>query len=152
MIQRVQTLYSLAALVLLLLMSFLPMAKILSIDGQILNFCAQGIKGPQGQENVYNSLPLMVLLIISVLLTFMGIFLYKKRILQMRICIFNILLMIGLIVLLIYFLMDVKNQFTADLVYQLPIVFPLINMILFYLAFRGIRKDEILIKSYNRIR
>jgi hypothetical protein len=36
--------------------------------------------------------------------------------------------------------------------YRLPIVFPVISAILHYLAFRGIRKDELMVQALSRLR
>ncbi len=36
--------------------------------------------------------------------------------------------------------------------YELPVVFPVVNLILLWLALRGVKKDEDLIKSVDRLR
>ena len=40
----------------------------------------------------------------------------------------------------------------GDFVYKLPIVFPVINIILTYLAIRAIGRDEALVRSLDRLR
>jgi hypothetical protein len=52
-----------------------------------------------------------------------------------------------------YFWVIVFRQLlVADYWFRMPVVFPVLAIILIYLAFRGIRKDEILIRSLDRIR
>jgi hypothetical protein len=40
----------------------------------------------------------------------------------------------------------------AKVAFKIPVVFPIVAVILDYLAIRGIGKDEALIRSLNRIR
>jgi len=100
-----------------------------------------------------SSIPLISLLFLITILIFITIFLFKNRILQMRICIFNMLLLIGSIFLILYYYKKAINKIQLDfLQYKFPAIFPLIVFILIYLAFRAIRKDEILVQSANRLR
>jgi len=58
--------------------------------------------------------------------------------------------MIGMI---FYYIWVVKNQLDgASILYQWRIVLPPIIAILLYLAFRRIRRDELMVKAYDRIR
>jgi flagellar basal body-associated protein FliL len=78
------------------------------------------------------------------------IFLYKKRILQIRILVFSVVLLLGLFGLFFYF---TYAGFTgAKVAFKVPVVFPVVAVILDYLAIRAIGKDEALIRSLNRIR
>jgi len=78
------------------------------------------------------------------------IFLYKKRILQIKILGFTMVLLLGLVGVMLYFLYAAFEG--AEVVFKIPIVFPVIAFILDYLAIRAIGKDEALIRSLNRIR
>jgi hypothetical protein len=51
-----------------------------------------------------------------------------------------------------FYIFHIKNEIGGTIVYNYPLVFPLIAVILTYLGFRGIRKDELLVRSYERIR
>jgi hypothetical protein len=76
-------------------------------------------------------------------------FLYKKRILQMRFNIFNSILLVALQGFIVYYIISyISNGF----IFTIQSVFPAISLILSILAIRNILKDEFLIKSLNRIR
>ena len=71
----------------------------------------------------------------------------------MRICMFNILLMFGLVGLIWFYTKYTMNKYDGiDSVFLWPIVVPFISIILTYLALKGIQKDDALVKSYERIR
>jgi hypothetical protein len=147
MIQRIQTVFILLAAVVTALLLKLNFA-LLSVNGNLYEFNARGISGQEGI--LYNGIPLLAFIALIILLHLVAIFLYKKRILQMRILTFTILLLIGLIGVMDYFLYAAFDQ--AEVVLKIPMVFPLIAAILNFLAIRAIGKDEVLVRSLNRIR
>ena len=58
--------------------------------------------------------------------------------------------MVGII---FYYIWVARNQLDgAQTLHKWRIVIPPIDMILTYLAFRRIRRDELLVKAYDRIR
>ncbi len=147
MIQRIQTVYILLAGVLTAILYKLKLAD-LSVNNELMEFFAKGIF--KGEDIVYNGLPLMVLIGIIAVLHFAGLFLYKKRILQIRILVFSIILLLGLFGLFFYF--TYMGFEGAKVAFKIPVAFPLIAVILDWLAIRAIGKDEALIRSLNRIR
>ncbi len=147
MIQRIQTVYILLAGVLTAILYKLKLAD-LSVNNELMEFFAKGIF--RGEDIVYNGLPLMVLIGIIAVLHFAGLFLYKKRILQIRILVFSIILLLGLFGLFFYF--TYMGFEGAKVAFKIPVAFPLIAVILDWLAIRAIGKDEALIRSLNRIR
>lgn len=152
MIQRVQTIYLFIALILMVLMYFFPFAKIINVQGIVYTFEFDGVKKAADNAYILKTLPTVILLSAICLINFIDIFLYKRRILQMRLCIFSMLLMLGLFGLNYYFLSAAESGIHGTIVYKYPFIFPIIAAILNYLAFRGIRKDELLVKAYERIR
>lgn len=153
MIQRVQTLFLLAAIVVQILFISFPLTHFILADMNI-DFMAIGFKGGVDfSEILIYTTPLYILSWAILFLSFVSIFLYKKRILQIRICIYNMLLNIGLIGMLILQISNFmkKNPVEAHS-YTLIIAIPLVSIILLILAFRGIRKDELLLKAYDRLR
>jgi hypothetical protein len=76
------------------------------------------------------------------------ILLFKARKIQIRLCIYTSLIMLGLQVWMgaVYF----KNM--ASTRFPVTTVFPLISIILVILALRAIGSDEALVQSYNRLR
>lgn len=147
MIQRIQTVYILLAGVLTAILYKLKLAD-LSVNNELMEFFAKGIF--KGEEIVYNGLPLMVLIGIIAVLHFAGLFLYKKRILQIRILVFSIILLLGLFGLFFYF--TYMGFEGAKVAFKIPVAFPLVAVVLDWLAIRAIGKDEALIRSLNRIR
>ncbi len=152
MLQRIQTLFLLIALTLIAAMFFMPLAEFI-IDGQVYVFTYRDIGiGIAGAEPLFKSYALAILLIVILLLILVTIFLFKNRRLQMRLCVYNMLLNLGFYGLFYFYYHQVVS--TNQIIYSFAIasVFPLIAIILLWLAFRAIRKDEILVKSVDRIR
>jgi hypothetical protein len=155
MLQRVQTVYLLAATVLMSLMLFLPLAEIAAEGTGIYSVLSKGWYITEGEsaQLAMATWPVFILAMVLVLLTLLNIWLYRNRKLQLRICVYSIILAFGLIGLVYYFFVVGFRQLEEP-VYALrfPLVLPAIFIILLYLAFRGIRKDEILVRSLDRIR
>lgn len=154
MIQRIQTIYLLVIALLTIAILFMPLA-ILQAGDQLFTFDVAGINTMTAQpELIYPTWGLFALTAIIALISLVTIFLFKKRILQIRLCIFNSLLMLGFYGLFVFFLFNVKGQFSLDFSYSLKfaLAFPLVNIILEYLAIRNIGADEALVRSLERLR
>ncbi len=156
MIQRKQTLYLLASGLLMLAMLFLTFAKITTQD-MIYAFKATGLEDLSG-EIIQPSWVLFGLTAAITLISFISIFLYRKRILQMRLTIFNLLIKVGfyLLVFLVYrpsFIEAIVDT-TQDLSMSITpwLAFPIVAMIFDYLAYRGIAVDEKTIRFMDRLR
>ena len=154
MIQRIQTVYLFIALILLVLMFFIPYAELLASNEKIYYLYFDGIKilDAENHKTVYSAIPLFFLIFFITMICFISIFLFKKRILQIRLCIFNILLMLGMEGLIFFYAFNAKGKLDAIIHFNFPVVLLAFSVILTYLAFRGIKKDEKLIRSYDRIR
>ena len=95
----------------------------------------------------------MLLSAIIPLIAFVTIWLYHKRMLQIRLTILNILLMIGYYAVLGVGIWSITAKYNPeDFHPQIAIVFPLINIILSWLAIRGIGKDEAKVRAADRLR
>jgi O-antigen/teichoic acid export membrane protein len=70
----------------------------------------------------------------------------------MRIAIFTLLLIMGLVGLCIFYIFTLRNQLLADLKYSIGLVLPLVAAIFTFLAYKRIKQDETLVRSYDRIR
>ncbi|MGM0622131.1 MAG: DUF4293 domain-containing protein [Bacteroidota bacterium] len=147
MIQRIQTVYLLVAGLLTATLFKLDFAEIL-VNDELHIFNAKGIFN--GENMIFDGLPVMVFIGLITLLHFGAIFLYKKRIRQLRLVVFTIILLLGLFGLFFYFTYAAFSN--AQVAYKVPMAFPLVAIILDYLAIRAIGKDEALIRSLNRIR
>jgi hypothetical protein len=155
MIQRIQSLYLLVVVVLSAITFFNPVVSFINAEQAreyILDY--KGISLVQEAGNVFQSdvWTLTVLSALIPIITLISIFLFKNRMLQLRLSFFNMVLMGGWYVLLFINIWFAKSLYQADWTLQIVAAFPLINIILTLLAVRAIGKDEALIKSLNRIR
>ncbi|MDR3245077.1 MAG: DUF4293 domain-containing protein [Prevotellaceae bacterium] len=139
MIQRIQTLYLLVVIILQSVLLSTNIAKYIDLSG-IEHVCRTA-----------NFSLLAALASITALIPAISLFLYKKRMLQMRFNIFNSILLVALQGFIIY---NIASFFNQEITFKFSIqsVFPVISLILSILAIRNILKDELLIKSFNRIR
>ncbi|MFC2113693.1 DUF4293 domain-containing protein [Bacteroidota bacterium] len=152
MIQRIQTLFLLGAVVCLAMMLFLPLAEILTDTGISYTALGRGLQKEDG-ELILSTWPVFILILITAIMLTLNIFFYKNRKLQIRFCVYGIILGFGMIGLLYYFWVVIFRQLEVDTYWiRIPVVFPVVAIILTYLAFRGIRRDEILIRSIDKIR
>lgn len=152
MLQRVQTLYLLGVFVLAVLMLTGPIADFSTDDG-ILSMKHSGVYSPEGGKMDLATWPLTVFFALVALLSFLNIFSYKNRVRQMRLCIFLMLVSFGMVGIMFYFTWVAGSKFEASqTLYQWRYVIPPIAIVLLYLAFRAIRKDELMVKAYDRIR
>ena len=139
MIQRIQSIYLALAALILTLLFFLPFATASLLESGVYT---------DGKFNIYDNL---IILISDVIITITGIitiFLYNNRKLQLKLSSFSILLNISILILCLIIIFGNKNS--PNLNYGLLI--PFFSSLLFYLAYRGIKSDEELVKSSNRLR
>ncbi len=147
MIQRIQTAYLLVAGLLVASLYKLKFADV-AVNEQLYAFNAKGILN--GENVVFSGLPILIFIGLIALLHFVIIFMYKKRIRQIRMTVFTIILLLGLFGMFFYFTYASFNG--AQVAFKVPVAFPLVAIILDYLAIRGIGKDEALVRSMDRIR
>ena len=153
MLQRIQTLYLLIVVIALALMFFFPVAQVNIPEGKIYEFFIYGISangaGAKALSINWTSVAIVSILILNSLIT---IFMFKKRLIQVRLTILNIFMMLGSIFLLWYNISNQAETVEADVRYLMPMIIPIICIVLSYLAIRAIGKDESLIRSMDRIR
>jgi len=153
MIQRIQTVYLLIVSVLNLLVVFMPLATV-QADGIFYSFDASGMSTTTAPEAlVYPTWALMALAALVSLLALATIFFYQRRMLQIRLCTFNTLLIVGFYGLFAFYLWRLAgttDAFTFN--FQIPLAFPLVSLILNWLAIRAIGADEMLVRSLDRLR
>lgn len=152
MLQRSQTLFLLGAFVLSLLLLFGPLARF-TLEGSEFVLKHSGLFNSEGQKEAVATWPLTVFFVVLAVLAFLNIFLYKNRSLQIRISIYLILLNAGAVAMMFYYVFVSGNHLEGAItVHQWRFIVPPVCMILLYLAFRRIRRDELLVKAYDRIR
>jgi hypothetical protein len=154
MIQRIQSLYLLCALILGALCFFIPVAHILLPSGDLYSFNLYGFRLLQGTNSIFSG-KMNTLFIaggVTCIIQLITIFLYKSRTLQMRLCIYGTVFSATVTLLLFIVLYQLKKDSGAIIYYHLTSVLPLIGGILCFLAYKAIKKDDELVKSYDRLR
>ena len=147
MLQRIQTFYIMVAAILIGILFALPFAEI-AHNNQLFLFDIRGIVRNDVVEE--NGMAIAVFIGIILLLHIIIAYSYKKRIRQIRLLVFTIILLLGLFGMFYFF--TYYSFSGAEISFKLPVVFPLVAIILDYLAIRNIGKDEALIRSIDRIR
>ena len=151
MIQRIQTVYLLVVAILMVVMMSVPVGSFYT-DKNICEMTNLSYLLPDGAVN-YTPWALFAILVVVAVMALVTIFLYRKRILQIRLSVFNGLLMLGFYGLFIYY-MSTIGAGGEQMNYSLKIALglPLVCLILDYLAIRNIGADEILVRSLDRLR
>lgn len=149
MIQRIQTVYLLISVLLIGSMFFLPLATLIN-DANDFTLLYRGLD--DGKELIIPTVALAILLSVATLVSFVTIFFYKKRMLQIRLCGLNMGFLIGSSGMIYFLGSQMAKELSAEVAYKIPFIFPIVALILTFLAIRSIGKDEALIKSMDRIR
>jgi len=153
MIQRIQTIYLLIAAILIFLMHFLPVAKIPDEAGEIIVFRSYGFFSESNAERIMPAWPFFILVCVVFILFLTAIFLFKKRNIQARVCRLNMILIVGLVGLATFYLLYVHKEAGGyGISVRITVLFPFISIILTWLALRGIIRDELLVRSVDKIR
>ncbi|MDP4267370.1 MAG: DUF4293 domain-containing protein [Bacteroidota bacterium] len=159
MLQRVQSLYLAIAFILGILMFFFPFITY-GFFSHKFELSVLGLHQLVGEPVLYkiSTVPLIIISILVEIIFVVAIFLYKNRSLQMRMIRLNMLLNLLIFVAVSLYSTQVENGLGVELknqattAYSIGIVFPLINEVLLFLALRGVKKDDELVRSADRIR
>ena len=92
--------------------------------------------------------PYLVLLIVTGFLQVMALTTYKHRVFQMRTAVLSAIILVGLQGWLVYDFISTHN----NPVFHVSAVFPIVAVILDFLAARSILADELLVRSADRLR
>jgi hypothetical protein len=154
MIQRIQTVYLLLAEILIGLLVFVPFGEISAKDGNLYRVDLQAIylQGTTRNELFEHNWFILILWVACLIAIFYAIFMFKNRKKQIRISIINALLSLILSGLIFFKVWTAANQLAGHYSLTLYLVFPVIAAILIYLAIKAIEKDELLVRSIDRIR
>ena len=150
MIQRIQTLYLLLVVILGTLLCFFPPVEFLM---------------PVATEYIpltaFDKWPLAVMSIAIPLLALVVIFLFKRRLLQARLNIMNVVLCLGYYAMLALYIAFIVKGYEpladntlsgAEWYLSVWAAIPLVNIVLIMMATRRILKDEALVRAADRLR
>ncbi|MCD7970882.1 MAG: DUF4293 domain-containing protein [Alistipes sp.] len=156
MIQRIQSLYLFIVAGLMVVMLSFPLGRFLAGDEEFI-LKAYGIYSTLDTGIPILALPYMgILITLAAALPFITIFFYKNRLLQIRLCFMEMVFLIGVQIFVVFFLYRATKSFNhlpvSSVTYSAIDVIPLVALILMWLSFRAIAKDEALVRSLDRIR
>lgn len=144
MLQRIQTLYLLIVTALMTTLCFVPMASytIADVEEKFVAFDFWWVGA---------------LFAICALLAFVIIWLFKNRLAQIRLLVVEIVLLVGAQIFAAWYSIGITRQVAAAGELSIssvgtPTFFPVVCIILCWLAIRAIWKDERLVRSLDRIR
>lgn len=152
MIQRIQTLYLLAAVALSIVCLCLQIGAV-SADGMTVA-CEYNLWVMAADGTVSWSVwPLFAVLTLASAVGLYTIFMFRNRVLQARFCMFCSLLVVGWYVVYAVFGHVIADS-SANQVFSpsLTAALPLISLVLYILARRAIIADERLVRAADRIR
>jgi hypothetical protein len=155
MIQRIQSIYLL--LISVLAITFLSGSLLNFADnaGTSINVTISGIEqgtSSQGFSVIEMLLPLTIDIILIAILSLVTIFIFRKRNIQALLVKILIALIVFLIIACVHLIYMIITKHSMGLVPGIKMVFPVIMLVLSLLAHRGIKKDNDLVKSYDRLR
>ena len=149
MIQRIQTVYLFFVAVVLIVCMCMPVSYFIGPEQIVSKMTNLAIVAQDGSAN-YAPWALFVILLVSAALALFTIFLFKKRMLQIRLTVFSTILLIGYYITLGVFIYMLKGD--AHFRVALGACLPFIAIVLNWLSIRAIGKDETLVKAYERLR
>jgi hypothetical protein len=154
MIQRIQTIWLLIS----------SISSVFLMKGGIINFIDRsgqnyftGFLGiykltESGQKLITSSIPLEAIIILVPLLSVITILFFKSRRIQKVLTLILVTLSLCLIILVTYYSYIIMKNYDTELVPGVKMIIPLIILIAVFLAYKGISRDDHLVKSYDRLR
>lgn len=150
--QRIQTVWLLLVVLLMGLFSMLDIAVFTLPNGTYASLDNWRFYNAFDGVTAHSVWGIGVLSILSALLALVTIFLYKKRLLQMRLSIFTLLVIIGELGYISWISWRFASLNEAAFAPRFALALPLICLPLLYLASRRIIYDETLVRASNRLR
>lgn len=149
--QRIQTVYLIIAILINFSLFILDFA-IIKIDAGAYAFDMYGLNG----ESSYSTVIPAVLATVNILLSFIVIFLFKKRQLQIKLSQLNLFTQAAFVAAILFLIDEGSKSLGLNdnliIEYTLGTFLSLAPMLFIYLGIRGIKKDEALIRAADRIR
>jgi len=155
MIQRIQSLYLMVVLLLCLVFFRGSLLNFTDESGKVTNLMLNGNLTDQtglSFTQVENIWPITVILILIITLSIITILFYKNRKTQLLLAISVIIIAVCLVVALSWYALTLINTFKLSITPGYKMAVPVLILIFSILAYRGILKDDRLIKSYDRLR
>lgn len=158
MIQRAQSIYLFLAALCGLLTFFLSFAHYIQGDVKLAEYAVFGVFNVQSDLVEMTGpflFPAWVMSLLVTMLPAIALFLYKKRPVQLMVTRLSFLMNLGFFVYLFFAVDTVHAELYGDevgILYHAGFYMPVVALVFLFLAIRGIKKDEALVKSLDRIR
>ena len=149
MIQRIQTVYLLIVAILSVVLMSSTIGRFVAPDNSIVEMTNLALVNQEGAEN-YEPWALFAIMMLSAIVSLVTVFMFRKRMLQIRFTIFNIILEICYYGVLTVFVLMLKED--SSFTPSWPVCLPFVGIVLNWLAIRAIGKDEMLVRAYDRLR
>jgi len=152
MIQRIQTIYLLISLIAWTLLFFFPIIGFTDDAGGAWTLFLTGIKEAQSGKTALGTIPLTILIVLVEGLALIALWSFKKRAFQLRVTVLNMMLQVLAYLLIALYVIQGKNLLHASPALLFYSAMPLVAATCSYLAFRGIRRDILLLRAQDRLR
>jgi len=155
MIQRIQSIYFLLTSLLSVLFLSGTFLKFFNDSGSefVMNYSGLLQTGASGDPRMQViGILFSAVMILIIIVSVAAIFLFKKRKIQMKLAGAVMFLAIFSIGLMLYGIYIVTGEFKAEIIPVYRMFIPFLILIFVILAYLGIRKDENLVKSLDRLR
>lgn len=153
MIQRLQSIYLAIITLLMIIVFFLPLGTFSDGTSELLVTLFGYQQMGEGTQTVVCTWPLVALIGATGLLSFVTIFLYKNRKMQLRLSNIGSLLIFVFYLAFAYYAYDFRGDSEEmKMVFKPALILPVISLLLYYSAIRKIKADEALIRSLDRLR
>ncbi len=152
MIQRIQTVYLAIAAILSMLIVFLKLT-LASVGEYELTAVSVNLIKDGVLETAMSSFAIAGAIMFGLFLTVYGIMQYKNRKFQIKL-VQGALLVQWIVVGLVFFYADKMGVLAESysVSYSPSLAILLVNVVLYFLAIRGIKKDDALVRSADRLR
>lgn len=147
-IQRIQSVYLLIAVILMIVFAFFP-ALTFELGGR--EFVYGALKA--GKVGVTHIDPLMLMLVVLIsLLAFIDIFLYKNLQRQMTVCFVDIIIGLAMLVAICIQAFVVNGKEGVTLQWQWYLALPVLSIIFLMLAHKAMSRDKKMLRDADRLR
>lgn len=154
--QRIQTLYLIVAIAICIFLFSLTLAEV-NIDGLMNVFDIYGLIGREAGQRLFSTYAIAGLNMLSIILSLIVVFLFKRRQLQIKLCQLNLLVLLAMVAVF-FFMVDLAASEIREMGEEVNVEYGggsiviLVPIVFVYLALRAIKKDEALVRSADRLR
>ncbi len=151
MLQRIQSVYLFVVAVLVVVGGFTPVF-LFSNEGASHAMCYCNQLTDPFLLSEMKILPVAIFAVVAATLALVSLFAFKKRKRQLKLNKINMLVHVLWIGIALYYFFKIQSVYELSAQPTFVAIFPVLSLILLFLANKAIQKDEDLIRSVDRIR